>query len=41
MKNAVLAAGSYVDSHVNAHITQALAALAADPGVTAALGSGA
>lgn len=40
MKNAVLAAGSYVDHHVNAHITEALAALAADPAVEAALGSG-
>lgn len=41
MKNAVLAAGTYLDAQVNSHITEALGALAADAGVTAALGSGA
>lgn len=41
MKNAVLAAGTYVDRHVNTRITEALAALSADPEVAAALGSGA
>jgi glycerol-3-phosphate acyltransferase PlsX len=38
MKNAVLAAGSYVDHHVNARITEALAALSAEADVAAALG---
>lgn len=37
--NAVLAADSYVDHQVNARITTALAALAADDGVAAALGA--
>jgi len=37
MKNAVLAAGNYVDHHVNARITEALAKLAAEPEVAAAL----
>lgn len=41
MKNAVLAAASYVDQHVNTRITEALAALAGDAGVAAVLGSGA
>jgi glycerol-3-phosphate acyltransferase PlsX len=41
MKNAVLAAGRYVDHHVNARITEALAALAADSEVAALVGSGA
>ena len=40
MKNAVLAAGSYVDHKVNSHIKEALAVLAADPEVAAVLGSG-
>lgn len=39
IKNAVLAAGSYVDHHVNASISQELAALAADAEVAAILGS--
>lgn len=38
IKNAVLAAGSYVDHQVNAHITEALAALSADPEVAAIVG---
>ena len=38
-KNAVLAADSFVDHRVNERITEALAALAADAGVAAALGS--
>ncbi|MCG3135619.1 MAG: Phosphate acyltransferase [Planctomycetes bacterium] len=38
MKNAVLAAGSFVDHHVNEHITAALAALAADAAANDALG---
>lgn len=41
IKNAVLAAASYLDHHVNARITEALAALAGDAGVHEALGSGA
>lgn len=41
MKNAVLAAASYLDHRVDAQITDALAVLAADTGVQAALGSSA
>ena len=41
MKNAVLAAGSYVDHKINARITDALALLAGDPAVEAALEGGA
>jgi len=41
IKNAVLAAGSYVDHHVNARIEEALGSLAADPRVAAALGNAA
>jgi glycerol-3-phosphate acyltransferase PlsX len=39
IKNAVLAAGSYVDHHVNASISRDLAALAADAEVAEILGS--
>ncbi|MCE9635358.1 MAG: phosphate acyltransferase PlsX [Planctomycetes bacterium] len=39
IKNAVLAAGSYVDHQVNIHITEALAALSADTEVSAIVGN--